>query len=172
MSQEASYPDTRKAAVGTFAPDFTLTDPVTRDTVRLSEQRGKDVLLVFFRGTWCPFCRDQMDFLRDNAAQWEAAKIVVVGVVCQSQETVKRYLEKNPLPFPLVPDESRAVAKAYGVHYWLTYEGFNLAHPSLFILDRQGIITFAHIGKNMRDLPLSRVLERFLTFLNEASEEK
>jgi peroxiredoxin len=159
-------------AVGGLAPDFSLIDPQTNTEVRLSELRGRDVLLIFFRGTWCPFCREQMAFLRDNAARLETANIAAVGVVCQNRETVKQYLEKNPLAFPLLPDESRAVAKSYGVHYWLTYEGFNLAHPSLFILDRQGVITFAHIGKNMRDLPLSRVLEQFLTFLDEANEEK
>lgn len=154
-------------AVGTPAPDFTLPDPASGGEVRLSAFRGRDVLLVFFRGTWCPFCREQMRFLSENHARLSAAGIAVVGVVCQSAASVRRHLEANPLPFPLVVDESREAAKHYGAHYWLSLEGFNLANPSLFIVDAAGNLSFAYVGRNMRDLPVSRVLDKFLSFLGD-----
>lgn len=158
----------RRVAVGDIAPDFALANAATGETVRLSDLRGQDVLLLFFRGTWCPHCRDQMRLLAASYERLAGGGIVPLGVLCQSQEGVKRYLDTNPLPFPLLPDESRQVARAYGVHYWLTYEGFNLAHPALFILDRQGTVTFAHIGRNMSDLPVGDILDKFLQFLSES----
>jgi peroxiredoxin Q/BCP len=156
--------------VGATAPDIALTDPQTGETRHLSDYRGKDVILVFFRGTWCPLCRDQMTVLSENHERLAKAGIVLLGVICENPVTVRHYLKNNPLPFPLFLDGSRAAAKAMGCHYWLTYEGFNLSHPALFILDQYGVITFSHIGRNMSDLPVTTVLEKFFGFLNETPE--
>jgi peroxiredoxin len=156
--------------VGTTAPDISLTDPQTGQIAHLSDYRGKDVLLVFFRGTWCPLCRDQMTVLSENHARLAQAGIVLLGVICENPVTVRHYLKNNPLPFPLFLDGSRTAAKAMGTHYWLTHEGFNLSHPALFVLDRNGVISFAHIGRNMSDLPVAVILEKFLGFLNAPPE--
>jgi len=153
---------------GTLAPAFTLTDPTTGRSVSLADYAGSDVMLAFFRGTWCPYCREQMEILARNHPRLATAGIAVVGVVCQSKVSLLRYLETNPLPFPLLPYETRNVARAYGVHYWVSYEGINLAQPSLFILDRAGRVTFAYRGRNMRDLPLTAVIEKFVGFLGDA----
>jgi peroxiredoxin Q/BCP len=142
---------------------------VTGRAVSLAGYAGKDVMLVFFRGTWCPYCREQMHLLAENHDQLTAAGIAVVGVVCQRSDSVRRYLAAHPLPFPLLPDETRNVARSYGVHYWVSYEGINLAQPSLFILDRAGIVTFAHRGRNMRDLPVGAVIGKFIGFLGDAA---
>jgi peroxiredoxin Q/BCP len=149
--------------VGETAPEFTLPDGATGAPVALAAvSGGRDTLLVFFRGTWCPFCREQMRVLTASQNRLARAEVSVVGVVCQSAGSVRRFLEARSLPFPLLVDESRSVAKAYGVHYRLSWEGFNLAAPSLFVLDRTGRITFCHVGAHMRDLPLLPILERFV----------
>lgn len=150
--------------IGVSAPDFTLPDPLTGANIRLSDFPNRDILLVFFRGTWCPFCREQLQTLTENDARLKAAGVTTLGVVCQSAASVRRYLQSAPIAFPLLVDETRAVAKAYGVHYKLSLEGFNLANPSLFILDRAGVVTFAYRGRNMRDLPLTDVLQKFVSF--------
>lgn len=153
--------------VGDTAPDFTLPGGADGQEFSLRQWDGREVLLVFFRGTWCPFCREQMRVLTENHARLAGAGVPVAGVVCQGAASVRRWLAANPLPFPLLVDESRAVAKAYGVHYWLSPEGFNLARPSLFVLDRGRRILFRHVGRNMRDLPVTAVLERFVGFLED-----
>ena len=148
-----------------IAPDFTLPDAASGQDYRLLQWRGRDVLLVFFRGTWCPFCREQMRVLTQSHAQLHGGGIQVVGVVCQNKASVARWVAANPLPFPLLVDETRQVARAYGVHYRVSLEGFNLARPSLFVIDGGGRITFRHVGRNMRDLPVTTVLERFVGLL-------
>ena len=155
--------------VGDAAKDFTLPDPMAGAAVNLSVYRAeRDMLLVFFRGTWCPFCREQMRVLRDNYDRLSAANVAVLGIVCQSQESVRHYLEAAPLPFPLLTDETRDVARDFGVHYRFSLEGVNLAHPSIFVLNGEGIVTFVHVGRNMRDLPVTTVIERFVNFLQAA----
>ncbi|MBC8143836.1 MAG: AhpC/TSA family protein [Armatimonadetes bacterium] len=156
--------------LGQTAPAFTLADPVTGETVSLSGYVGRDVLLIFLRGTWCPYCVAQLETLKQNFAALQDAQIAVVAVVCQSQWSVRLSLRASPLPFPLLCDGARTVARAYGTHYWLSHEGFNLSHPALFILDKQQTVTFAHVGRSMSDLPLSVILEKFLGFLPGAGQ--
>lgn len=158
--------------VGDSAPEFALPDARTGKSVALTEYRaGRDALVVFFRGTWCPFCRAQMKALRDSYDRLTAAGIAVVGVVCQSATSVRRSLDTETLPFPLLVDETREIARRYGTHYYLSLEGVNLSHPALFVLDRAGGITFVHVGRNMRDLPVTTVLERFVDCLPSTDKE-
>ena len=159
---------TKAPVPGETAPDFALPDAATGATVSLrAHAEGRDCVLVFFRGTWCPFCREQMRVLTESHPRLTAANIAVLGVVCQGRGSVGRYLASAPLPFPLLADETRAVAKQYGVHYWLSPEGINLANPALFILDKNACLTFAHIGRGMGDLPVTAVLTKFVGLLGE-----
>ncbi|MES2462649.1 MAG: peroxiredoxin family protein [Armatimonadota bacterium] len=157
--------DSRQPGIGAIAPEFTLTHPAGKSSVSLSDFSEQNVLIVFFRGTWCPNCRRQFRVLCENHDRLTKSGIAVVGVVCQSSGSVGRFLSGSPLPFPLLVDESRTVARLYGVHYWLSYEGFNLANPSLFILDRCRRVMFAYRGKNQSDLPIGSVLEKFVDLL-------
>jgi peroxiredoxin Q/BCP len=155
--------------VGDSAPDFWLPDVTTGVALGRSGLDGRDGLLLFLRGTWCPYCRRQLDQLRTHYESLTQAGIGVLAVTCQGADSVRRYLQADPLPFPLLADERRVVARQYGVHYWLSYDGVNLARPSLFILDRASVLTFVHIGRRMNDLPLERVLTRFLDLLQDPS---
>lgn len=161
----------RAARIGDLAPDFALADPATGATRRLQDSRGRDVLLIFLRGTWCPFCREQLRVLCATQERLDRAGIAVITVSCQTAASIGRFLAENPLPFPLLADERRQAAQAYGVHYWVSLEGFNLAHPSVFILDREGVITFSYVGRNMTDLPVTAILEKFLDFLGNAPRD-
>lgn len=156
--------------IGKPAPRFALPDPVTKNTVALESFAGRDVLLLFLRGTWCPFCVKQLQVLKDNFEKLHSANVAVVTVACQSQITVNLFLKGFPLPFPLLCDGNRAVAKEYGTHYWLSHEGFNLSHPALFILDKTHTITFAHVGRSMSDLPVSHILEKFVALLGDSKD--
>ncbi|MFM7321866.1 MAG: peroxiredoxin family protein [Armatimonadota bacterium] len=153
------------AEIGDILPPFALQDPATGETFGTTGLNGSDVLLVFLRGTWCPFCREQLSLLRDRYPQLSSAGIRVVAISCQSAPSIARHLEASPLPFPLLADERREVARAFGVHYRFRWDGVNLAHPSLFIADSSGRITFKHVGRTMSDLPVATILDRFLGFL-------
>jgi peroxiredoxin len=83
-----------------------------------------------------------------------------------SRRSVTRWREKNPLPFPLLADESRAVAKAWGTHYYFRWDGVNLSRPALFVVGADGRVLFAYVGKRMDDLPVDLLLARFLQYLS------
>ncbi len=75
------------------------------------------------------------------------------------------------MSIPMFSDPKRTASKAFGVHYWLRYDGFNLAHPALFIIGQTGETLVSYVSKSMSDLPVGHLLDKFLSFLNQAEVE-
>src|SRR6516162_4904918 len=98
--------------VGAKAPDFSLADD-SGNNVSLASLRGKNVVLVFYPGDDTPGCTRQLCDFRD---QWTAAHergVEVFGVNPQSTASHTRFRNKFQLPFPLLVDQGRQVAKLY-----------------------------------------------------------
>jgi peroxiredoxin Q/BCP len=107
----ASRPVTKP---GDQAPDFELPDQDGR-AVKLSDFRGRRVVLYFYPKADTPGCTTQACGVRDHQADYEAAGAAVLGVSPDPVAKVKRFDEKYALDFPLLADEDHAVAEAYGV---------------------------------------------------------
>jgi cytochrome c biogenesis protein CcmG/thiol:disulfide interchange protein DsbE len=121
--------------IGKPAPPFTLT---LFDGSRLSleEMRGKVVFLNFW-ASWCPPCRAEARMLE---AAWQAYKdrdVVFVGANIQDQEpSARAFIEEFGVTYPNGIDRGSRIAIAYGV--W--------GLPETFVIDRQGRITYKHVG--------------------------
>ena len=130
---------------GAPAPDFDA--PVTGGgyetgaTVRLADLRGGPVVLYFYPKNDTPGCTKQACALRDG---WDriAAKAKVFGVSIDPMKSHDKFIKKHALPFPLISDEERKLADAYGVwveknlygrKYWGT-------ERSTFVIDGEGKI--------------------------------
>jgi peroxiredoxin Q/BCP len=98
---------------GELAPDFTL--PGTEGDFTLSEQRGRNVVLLFYPGDFTPVCTRQFSSYGQCAADFADLDAVVVGISAQGLDSHRRFAAANEIPFPLLADTDRAVAKAYGV---------------------------------------------------------
>ena len=98
---------------GETAPDFALPDQ-DGNTVRLSDLRGRNVVLYFYPKADTPGCTTQACGVRDRAADYEAANAVVLGVSPDPPEKLRRFADKYGLAFTLLSDEDHAVAEAYG----------------------------------------------------------
>ena len=77
----------------------------------------------------------------------------MVAVVAQPSEPVRRYIEETGLPFNILVDESREVLKTYGVWHRVGLDAWNIARPSLFILDRTGAVRYSFIGDKQDEFP-------------------
>src|SRR5437773_10660293 len=99
---------------GTPAPDFELPDQ-DGNPVRLSELRGRRVVLYFYPKADTPGCTTQACGVRDRAPDYAAAGAVVLGVSPDPVAKVKRFHDKFTLGFNLLADTAHAVADAYGV---------------------------------------------------------
>jgi len=102
--------------IGRPAPDFSLPS-TTGENLSLKQFKGKKtVVLYFYPKDETPGCtREACDF-RDHTAEFEAAKVVVLGVSTDSLESHQHFKEKQKLPFPLLSDEDAAVSKLFGVY--------------------------------------------------------
>jgi peroxiredoxin len=76
----------------------------------------------------------------------------------------EKFLSENPVSFPFLLDEDRAVTKAYGVYHRIGLDAYNIARPATFVLDRSGTIQFAYIGSSQTDrAPVTDVLKALNT---------
>jgi peroxiredoxin Q/BCP len=99
---------------GTPAPDFELrTD--AGETVRLSDLRGKPVVLYFYPRDDTPGCTKQACGFRDLYGDFERAGAVVLGVSPDTEAAHARFRTKYSLPFTLLADPEHEAAEAYGV---------------------------------------------------------
>jgi peroxiredoxin Q/BCP len=124
---------------GKPAPDFELKSD-GGDTVRLSNLRGKQVVLYFYPKDDTPGCTTQACGIRDVYGELEAAGAVVLGVSPDSEASHVKFKEKYGLPFTLLADEGHAVSEQYGVwgekkYMGRTYMGVD---RSTFVIGEDG----------------------------------
>jgi peroxiredoxin len=83
-------------------------------------------------------------------------------VVAQRSEKVKRYIEDTGLPLDILIDDARDTVKAYGVWHRIGFDAWNIARPSLFIIDPRGIIRYMFVADFQTEFPEHVVLMREL----------
>ncbi len=122
-----------KLKVGDQAPEFEL--PGTGDrTYRLCDYRGRKVILAFYPGDFTAVCTKQFCSYRDQSDKLDGLGADVLGISPQSVDSHERFVGEKRLNVPLLADEDKEVARAYGV----------LAGPivrrAIFVIDEQGVI--------------------------------
>ncbi len=100
--------------VGEDAPDFESVDQDGRP-VRLSQFRGKPVVVYFYPADDTPGCTTEACNFRDHMEHYEKAGVKVLGISVNTQSSHKKFAEKYNLNFPLVVDNSKKIASDYGV---------------------------------------------------------
>jgi thioredoxin-dependent peroxiredoxin len=130
-----------KLAAGDTAPEFALPDQAGR-TVRLSDLRGRRVLVYFYPEADTPGCTTQSCAVRDARSDFEGLEVDVLGIAPSSVDAQAAFDTKFSLGFPLLSDPDHAVAEAYGawgekVNYGKTYQGII---RSSFLIDPEGRI--------------------------------
>ena len=103
-----------KLKVGQKAPVFELPDQDGK-IHKLSDYKGKFVLLYFYPKDDAPGCTIEACSIRDNFSSFKKIKTIVLGVSADSIKSHKKFEEKYSLPFPLLSDKNKKVIKAYGV---------------------------------------------------------
>jgi thioredoxin-dependent peroxiredoxin len=126
--------------VGDTAPEFALAGTGGR-TYRLSEYRGRWVILAFYPGDFTLVCTRQFCSYRDGDDRLDELGVEVLGISPQSVDSHDRFTAKHDLTVPLLADEDREVIRAYGVG-----APGGLVRRSIFIVDPEGIVRYRHIA--------------------------
>jgi len=161
----ASNLASRALKVGDSAPDFKLPD-VHGELVQLhSLLRGGPVVVVFYRGGWCPYCNLHLRGFQRRLTEIRELGAQVVAISPQLPDNSLSTQEKNQLAFAVLSDVGNNVAREFGIVFELSndllalYREFGhaleeangesgnkeLPLPATFLIDRNGIVRLAHV---------------------------
>jgi len=134
---------------GIPAPEFEMLDD-TNVMRRLSDYRGKNVLLYFYPADDTPGCTKEACNFRDDYSAYEKANVVILGVSPDSVESHVKFKKKFQLQFPLLVDEGHKVCDLYGA--WgpkkLMGKAYEGVLRTTFLIDENG--TIVKVFENVR----------------------
>ena len=128
--------------VGDKVPEFTSIDQ-DGNTIKLSDYKGKKLIVFFYPKASTPGCTVEACNLRDNYSSFKEQGFELLGVSADSTKRQTNFKNKYELPFPLLADEDHTVINTFGV--WgqkkfmgKTYDGI---HRMTFVIDENGVIS-------------------------------
>lgn len=154
-------PPTPRLEVGDTAPAFALPD-ADGNVVKLSDYKGRKVIVYFYPAASTPGCTKQACDFRDSLTELNGAGLDVVGISPDKPEKLAKFRDKEELTFPLLSDPDREVLTAWGAFGEKTMYGKTVQGVirSTFVVDEKGKIAVAqynvraagHVAKLRRDL--------------------
>jgi len=125
-----------RAGVGAVAPDFSL-KLLDGGSMKLSQHKGKDIVMLDFWATWCGPCRRALPIVAEIAKEYEGKGVVVYAVnQRESPAAIRRFLKDAKVEINVALDSDGAVGDRYGV------EGI----PTTVIIDKTGTVRRVHSG--------------------------
>lgn len=158
--------------IGSRAADFRAPDQSGQE-VRLKDElkKGK-IVLIFYRGQWCPYCSKFLTRIQDSLQQITEKGASVIAVGPEKAESVQQTVEKTKAGFPVLHDIDLKIMKAYDVEYEVPentltrYKNGNidieknngtngkyLPVPAIYIIDQESTITYRFFDKDYRKRP-------------------
>jgi peroxiredoxin len=148
--------------VGDKAPDFTAINQAGEKIMLNKLLEKGDVVLVFYRGQWCPYCNKYISKLNDSLASISAKGATVVTVTPETEENVLKTVKKTNASFSIISDKDLVIMKSYKVSfavdektiekykgYGIDFEkangknGANLPVPATYIIGKNGMIKYS-----------------------------
>ena len=130
-------------AAGAQAPEFQLPSS-PRERARLSDFRGRPVILAFYPADWSPVCGDQMALYNEILPEFEHHGAQLLGISVDGAWCHSAFREARKLRFPLLADfePKGAVARSYGVYR----DPDGTTERALFVIDRDGTVFWSYVS--------------------------
>jgi peroxiredoxin len=152
------------------APDFTAKDQSGKTVSLRNELKKGAVVLVFYRGQWCPFCNRALKQLEDSLGLIRARGASVITITPEKQDNIVKTIDKTKASFPILHDDGLAIMKSYDVAYKVdakTVEayskygmdfnqmngetnGANLPVPAVYVINKEGVIVYRYFDIDYR----------------------
>jgi len=154
------------------APDFSAKDQNGRIVSLKGQIKKGPVVLVFYRGQWCPYCNRQLKNLEDSLPYITARGATLIAVTPESPENVSKTIQKTKASYPILHDEGLRIMNSYDVAFevdnstvkrYLTIgidlekangsNGASLPVPAVFVISREGKILYRHFDPDYKRRP-------------------
>jgi peroxiredoxin len=109
----------RVLKAGEKAPPFQLKDQLGNPISSMDVLEKRPLVVSFFRGTWCPYCDEEVQALADAYSDFRDAGAELILITPQSAENAKPYRDEHPVPFHVLVDDDMSVSTAFGVTYMM-----------------------------------------------------
>ncbi len=154
--------------VGDMAPEFSLIDAAGMRVTLQDKLKYGPVILIWYRGEWCPYCNIQLQEYHKWTRAFERAGATLIAISPQTHEYTISTQQKNQLGFHVVSDPNHEVAERYGITYRLPtvvqkhFEGRidldkhsgegsrRLPLTATFVIDKDGMITYAFVDPDYK----------------------
>ncbi len=170
LAQDMHTPQGLK--VGDKAPYFNGIDQNGKTVGLQNILKTGPLVLIFYRGQWCPYCNKELSNLQDSFSMIHNAGAKLVAVTPETRENVKKTIAKTKAGYSILSDDSLRIMKNYDVAYPVQgdllakYTGYgidfkqangangaDLPVPAVYIISSQGIITYVCFNPNFRTRP-------------------
>lgn len=152
--------------IGQKAPDFTLRD-TDKNKVTLSEQQGKNVVLLFYPLAFTGTCTAELCSVRDNISFYNNTNAQVYGISVDSLFSNGKFRQEQNLNFPLLSDFNKDVSNAYDTIYpEFGFEMKGVSKRSAFVIDKEGVVQYAEVLENASEVPNFEAINAVLAKLN------
>lgn len=159
--------------INSKAPDFKAKDQSGLE-VNLKDLRKKGpVVIIFYRGNWCPYCTKELAKLQDSIALITATGAQVVAITPEAPEGIAKTIEKTKAVFPIIYDEEMKISKGYKVAFQVDdrtterYKSFGndllainnqklkawLPVPAVYIINKEGSVTYRYFNEDYKKQP-------------------
>ncbi|WP_245868056.1 peroxiredoxin-like family protein [Labilibaculum filiforme] len=155
--------------VGDKVPDFVLNNQMNKSVSLSEELENGPVVLIWYRGGWCPYCNITLHFLQEKLPEFKALGASLIALTPELPDKSISTSEKHELEFSVLSDVDNKVAKEYGVVFELTPEvasiyqkAFNLHDYNgnesnelplavTYVVDKEGVIQYAFLDADYRN---------------------
>ena len=152
---------------GAVAPQFSLFD-TDKNKVSLADQKGKNVVVLFFPLAFTGVCTAELCNVRDNIALYNNTNAIVFGVSVDSLFSLGKFRDEQKLNFRLLSDFNKEAASAYGVLYetFPAFDMLGVSKRAAFVIDKEGVVRYAEVCPTPGDLPNFEAIQQTLNSLN------
>lgn len=156
------------------APDIESKDQQGKAFSLTALRKKGPVVVLFYRGNWCPYCNKQLKELQDSLQYLTAKGASVVAITPEAQEGITKTMEKTEAAFPIIYDKDVKISKAYNVSYEVdstTLKDYKvkwdvdflkinkqkekayLPVPAVYIINENGLITYRFFDRDATKRP-------------------
>lgn len=140
-------------SIGDLAPDFTLFS-TDKTQIKLSDFKGKKVVVLFFPLAFTGVCTTELCSLRDDIASYEGLNAEILAISNDTVFTLEKFKESQNLPFQLLSDFNKEASAAYGSLYEEFILGMKgVSKRSVFVVDSEGKIKYAEVLEDAHKIP-------------------
>ncbi len=177
----------QKYGVGDPAPEFKGIDQYEKEINSRELRENGPVVLVFYRGTWCPYCKKHVSALQNSLEEFTKLGASIVVVTPEQSEFVDKMVKKTKATFSIIHDKDYKIMKEFGIDFKISEETVPRSYdyvlngtreangneddllpiPATYVINTEGTIDYIHFDPDYRN---RSSMEDILTHLKPKQE--